>query len=108
MGGKKKEEKEKPLDKMTVKELRDVAKEATDLTGVSGMNKPELISAIKKSKGIVEDAPGKNNTSVREIKQKIRELKVVKASAANENNLRMAKIYKKRIVRLKKQTRKAA
>lgn len=108
MGGKKKEEKEKPLDKMTVKELRDVAKEATDLTGVSGMNKPELISAIKKSKGIAEDEPGKNNTSVREIKQKIRELKVVKASAANENNLRMAKIYKKRIVRLKKQTRKAA
>ncbi len=108
MGGKKKEEKEKPLDKMTVKELRDMAKDATDLTGVSGMNKPELISAIKKARGIVEDASGKSNTSVREIKHKIRELKVVQTSAVTESNLRMAKIYKKRIVRLKKQTRRAA
>ena len=53
-GSKKKAEKEKPLDKMTVKELRDLAKESTDLTGVYGMNKPELITEIKKARGIVD------------------------------------------------------
>ena len=53
-GSKKKAVKEKPLDKMTVKELRDLAKESTDLTGVYGMNKPELVTEIKKARGIVE------------------------------------------------------
>jgi phosphoglycerate dehydrogenase-like enzyme len=106
-GSKKKAEKEKPLDKMTVKELRDLAKESTDLTGVFGMNKPELITEIKKARGIVEEVSGKSNSTVREIKKKMRELKVVQATAAGEDNLRMARIIKKKINRLKKQTRKA-
>ena len=106
-GSKKKAEKEKPLDKMTVKELRDLAKESTNLTGVFGMNKPELISEIKKARGIVEEVSAKSNSTVREIKKKMRELKVVQASAVSEDNLRMARIYKKKIIRLKKQTRKA-
>jgi len=46
MGKKKKETKEKPLDKMTAKELREVGKQIPEITGVYGMNKPELISAI--------------------------------------------------------------
>jgi len=107
-GNNKKAEKEKPLDKMTVKELRDLAKESTDLTGVSGMNKPELVSAIKKLRGIQEDSSGKSDATVREIKKKMRELKIVQASAVSEENLRMARIYKKKIVRLKKLTRRAA
>lgn len=106
-GSKKKAEKEKPLDKMTVKELRDLAKESTTLTGVFGMNKPELITEIKKARGIVEEVSGKTNTTVREIKKKMRELKVVQAAAISEDNLRMARIFKKKINRLKKQTRKA-
>ena len=106
MGGKKKAEKEKPLDKMTVKELRDLAKETTELTGVFGMNKPELIAGIKKARGIVDDGPVKASSTVRDIKKKMRELKVVQAAAVGENNLRMARIYKKRIIRLKKQTRR--
>jgi hypothetical protein len=106
MGGKKKAEKEKPLDKMTVKELRDLAKETTDLTGVFGMNKPELIAGIKKARGIVDEVAAKSNTSVRDIKKKMRELKAVQSTAVSEDNLRMARIYKKRIVRLKKLTRR--
>lgn len=106
MGGKKKAEKEKPLDKMTVKELRDLAKESTELTGVHGMNKLELISGIKKARGIEDETTGKSNSTVRDIKKKMRELKGVKTAAVAENNLRMAKILKKRIIRLKKQTRR--
>jgi len=106
MGGKKKEEKQKPLDKMTVKELRDLAKQETDLQGVFGMNKPELISGIKKARGIAEVAPKKTDTSVREIKKKMRGLRVVRESALKEDDNRMAEILKKRISRLKKKTRK--
>ena len=49
-----KETKEKPLDKMTVKELREIAKDIPEITGVHGMNKSELLDAVKKAKGIVE------------------------------------------------------
>lgn len=107
MGGdKKKTVKEKPLDKMTAKELRELAKESTEITGVYGMNKPELITAIKKVRGIVEEASGKADATVREIKKKMRELRAVQAAAVSEDNLKMAAIYKKKINRLKKQTRR--
>ena len=84
-GSKKKAVKEKPLDKMTVKELRDLAKESTDLAGVYGMNKPELVTEIKKAREIVEEVSGKTNSTVREIKKKMRELKVVQAAAVRED-----------------------
>ena len=73
MGSKKKEVKEKPLDKMTAVELRDVAKGIEGVVGASGMNKTELISIIRKERGIEEKA-AKKGSDVREIKQKIKEL----------------------------------
>ena len=48
---------EKPLDKMTVKELREVGKEIPELTGVTAMKKDELLAAIKKARGIEDEAP---------------------------------------------------
>jgi ABC-type uncharacterized transport system ATPase subunit len=51
----KKDEKqaEKPLDKMTVVELREVAKEEIPgITGVTGMKKDQLLEAIKEARGI--------------------------------------------------------
>jgi hypothetical protein len=108
MGTKKKESKEKPLEKMTAKELRDLAMKIPQITGVHGMNKVELISAVKKARGI-EDGPVKQtDSSVREIKKKIRALKVVRAKALETSDLKMALIYRRRITRLKKKTRRAA
>jgi hypothetical protein len=108
MGGKQKEAKEKPLDKMTAKELREVAMEIPEVVGVHGMNKTELIAAIKESRGIT-DAPGKkSDTSVREIKKRIRDLRAKQEAALAEKNQKMAQIYRKRISRLKKKTRRAA
>ena len=37
----------KPLDKMTVKELKEVALELPEITGVHGMNKADLLLTIK-------------------------------------------------------------
>jgi len=108
MGGKKKATKEKPLEKMTAKELRDVAMEIPEITGVHGMNKAELISDIKKAKGIKDDAVRQKDSSVRDIKKKIKVMKVKQESAQEADDAKMAKIYRRRVSRLKKKTRKAA
>ena len=108
MGSKNKEVKEKPLEKMTSKELREVAMEIPEITGAHGMNKPELISAIKQAKGIVEEKSKKSDSSVREIKQKISAVKIQRQAALDAKDKEKALIYRRRISRLKKRTRRAA
>ncbi len=110
MAKKEKEKKEKPLDKMTAPELRTIAKELPDVTGVHGMNKAELLKVIKKARGIDEErsGKGKNGRSVRDLKIKIRELKSKKDVFAAEQNTKMTDIIRRRISRLKKKTRNAA
>ena len=138
-----KETKEKPLDKMTVKDLREIAKEIPDITGVHGMNKAELLDAIEKAKGIAEtpkekaeapkekvetpkekteapkkkaEAPKKKvdtpkkikGISVRDIKNKIRSFKAERKAALEAKDKKMATIYRRRISKLKKKTRRAA
>jgi hypothetical protein len=108
MAAKKKEIKEKPLAKMTAKELRELGKQIPEITGVYGMNKAELISAIKKARGISEEVKKGTDTSVREIKKKIKALKADRETAINNNDEKMAEIYKRRISKLKKKTRRVA
>jgi protein-arginine kinase activator protein McsA len=108
MGKEKKEVKEKPLEKMTAKELREIGKEMPEITGVYGMNKAELISAIKQARGIKEDAGKKADSSIREIKKKIKALKAEREAAIHNKDMKMANIFKRRISRLKKKTRRAA
>jgi hypothetical protein len=107
MGVKKKEAKEKPLEKMTAKELREVGKQLPEIKGVYGMNKAELVSAIKKARGIIEETTATPDASVREIKKKIISLKANRENALNDNDKKMADIYRRRIIKLKKKTRRA-
>ncbi|MFC1811353.1 Rho termination factor N-terminal domain-containing protein [Thermodesulfobacteriota bacterium] len=108
MGKKEKETKEKPLEKMTAKELREVGKQMPEITGVYGMNKAELISAIKQARGIPEETGKKADDQVREIKKKIKKLKAEQEAAVEAKDKKMADIYRRRIIRLKKRTRRAA
>ncbi len=108
MGGKKKEIKEKPLEKMTAKELRETGLTIPEITGVHGMNKTELISAIKKARGIEEKGSKKGASYVRDIKKKIKTLKKERAAALEQHDDTMAAIFRRRISRLKKKTRRAA
>lgn len=108
MDQKQKEVKEKPLEKMTAKELRAIGKEIPEITGVYGMNKAELMSAIKQARGIKEDPGKKADSSVREIKKKIKALKADREAAIHNNDMKMANVFKRRISRLKKKTRRAA
>ena len=108
MGKKEKEKKEKPLDRMTAKELRVVALEIPEITGVHGMNKPELVSVIKKARGIEEETTKKSDVSVREIKKKIQELKALRVQALENKDRDKSKVLRRQISRLKKKTRQAA
>ncbi len=108
MGDNKKERKEKPFDKMTIKEIREIALEIPGLVGAHGMNKAELLFEVKKAKGIKEVGVVKDFNLIRNLKKKIKETKLAYENMQKEGDLEKAKIYKKRISRLKKRTRKAA
>ena len=108
MSAEKMETKEKPLEKMTVTDLREIAKEIPEITGVHGMKKEELIIAIKKSKGIVDETTKKTDATLGEIKKKIKAAKTQRLAAIEAKDKKMAKIYKRRISRLKKKSRRAA
>ena len=108
--GKKKEKvkKEKPLEKMTAKELREMALELEGIVGVHAMNKQELIEAIKKIKGIVDEKKKRTDIDVRAIKKKIKELRELKKQAKEKGDKKKVEILRRRMSRLKKQTRRAA
>ncbi len=108
MGKKEKEKKEKPLDKMTAKELRDLALAEGGIVGVHAMNKAELISAIKESRGIAEDKTKKKDIDIRALKLKITELKGKRDQAKEDGKTKLADSYRRRISNLKKKTRRAA
>ena len=99
---------EKPLEKMTVKELREMAKEMPGITGVHGMKKDELIVEIKKVKGIADEPVKKADANIADLKQKIKALKVQRQEALEAKDKKKATIFKRRISRLKKKTRRAA
>ncbi|MEZ4524660.1 MAG: Rho termination factor N-terminal domain-containing protein [Desulfobacterales bacterium] len=107
MGSKKKEEKEKPLEKMTIKELREIAKGIEGIVGASGMNKDELLTIIRKDRGIAEPVK-KSSSNIRDLKKRIREFKGKLTEVLEAGDQKMAGIWRERIIRLKKKTRRLA
>jgi len=112
------EKKEKPLEKMTATELREMALGLSGIEGVHAMKKEELITAIRAAKGIPEPEPKKEKKmvakkekvvlTVAQLKQKVKELRAKREELLQQRNLEMAEILRKRISRLKKKTRRAA
>jgi len=107
---------EKPLDKMTAPELKEVAKEIPGLTGVHAMKKVELIDIINEYYGIEEESPAKGKKkkakkqtlSVKALKAKIIQLREEKEEARAAKDRKNVEILRRRINLLKKQTRKVA
>ena len=135
MSDEKAEVTEKPLEKMTVKALREIAKDIPEITGVHGMKKEELIVAINEVRGVeekpvkadksievrgVEEKPVKADKSIKEkpvkkagstpneLKKQIKALKAQRQAALGAKDKKMATVYKRRISRLKKKSRKVA
>jgi hypothetical protein len=103
----KKEKKEKPLDKMTAKELREMALGMEGIVGVHAMNKSELVAAIKEAQGVEDEKKRDKSLDVRSIKKKIRELRSQKEAMREAGEKDKVQILRKKINRLKKKTRRA-
>jgi len=111
---------EKPLDKMTVVELREAAKkEIPGITGVTGMKKDQLLEALREARGIKDETPVKKKKkkktagpkkvmTVMEMKQEIVRLHAEKESIRQEGDKKKIEILRRRINRLKKMTRRVA
>jgi len=98
---------EKKLEKMTIKELREIALQIPEITGVHGMNKEELISALKKVYGIKEE-PKRVGASMREIKAKIKKFKMLAEEAKKNKDWERYERYRRLASKFKKRTRKLA
>jgi hypothetical protein len=109
MGSKKeKVAKEKPLEKMTAKELRELALTLEGIVGVHAMNKDELVAAIKAAKGIKEEKTKKTAVDIRAVKSRMQELRAKKEQAKAEGNSKRVDALRRKISNLKKKTRRAA
>ena len=110
----------KPLEKMTVVELREVAKEEIPgITGVTGMKKEQLLEAVMEARGIVDETPAKKKKkkktagpkkemTVKDMKQEIVRLRAERETLRQENDKKKLEIIRRRINRLKKMSRRAA
>jgi len=107
---------EKPLGKMTAPELREIAREIPDVTGVHAMKKEQLLEIVKEYKGIKDVEPAKKREktaqkvilNAKELKDKIGQLREEKKAAREIRDRKKVKRLRRRINRLKKQTRKVA
>ena len=106
---------EKLLDNMTVKELRTIAKDFSEITGFSAMKKEDLLIRIKEAQGKLDAKPkNKNNAgkkakkiwTVQDVKQEIIKLRNKKIDAQNDADKKNVEIIRRRISRLKKKSRK--
>jgi len=79
MSDKKSEATEKPLEKMTVKALREIAKEIPEITGVHGMKKEELLVAINEVRGVKEEAVKEEAVKEEAVKEETVEAETVEA-----------------------------
>ncbi|HEX9443263.1 MAG TPA: hypothetical protein VGA73_04045 [Candidatus Binatia bacterium] len=99
----------KELRRLTIPKLRDYAKAETDLEGVLGMEKEQLIKAIAKAKDIPYDVTAKDANAIHSIKHDIRELKKQKAEAlTSSGDANKLKKVQKKLKRLKRLTRHLA
>ena len=97
------------LRKMTMPKLRDLAKQETDLKGVGGMEKEELVKAIAKAKGMAYDESTKDLNAIHAVKQDIRQLKKQKAETlASSPDPRKLRKVRRKIKLLKRLTRHLA
>lgn len=98
----------KPLDKMTAKELRQLAMDKIPaIVGASGMSKEDLVARIKEIFGISGEAGGISpyKEHILSLKRQIREMRAKKPELASRKE---KDAMRRRINKLKKRTRRLA
>ncbi|MCX5863237.1 MAG: transcription termination factor Rho [Desulfomonile sp.] len=100
------EKKEKPLERWTIKELREEALKIPNVQGIHGMNKQEIMSALREVKGISAPETKKKTDGVRAVKLQVTEMRTSRnderSGGASRERLN---ILRKKISRLKKRTK---
>jgi methyl coenzyme M reductase subunit C-like uncharacterized protein (methanogenesis marker protein 7) len=111
----KKEHDEKNMEKLTIKELREIAAEIPHERAILDMKKEELIVFIKEARGIKDKTPiKKKKHAVKikmtkpELKARIRELKALRWRALESNENKRAVMLRHQISQLKKKSRHVA
>jgi hypothetical protein len=111
----KKDHGEKHLEKLTIKELREIAAEIPHERAIIDMKKEELVAFIKEARGIKDETPAKKKKHVVKIKMtkpelkiRIRELKALKEQALESNESKKIVMLRHQISQLKKKSRHIA
>jgi len=111
----KKEHDEKHLEKLTIKELREIAADIPHEKAIHEMKKEELISFIKEARGIKDETPAKKKKHIGkikmtkpELKAKIRELKALRLEALVSKESEKSLRLRHQISQLKKKSRRIA
>lgn len=98
---------EKPLDTLTVKELREIALGIEGIHGVTAMKKDELLRAIKEARGIpIKKTGEKAVETIAGLKEQIGLLKEKREGLREHNDRTGIKRLRRRISKLKKRTRR--
>jgi hypothetical protein len=110
-----KEDAELHLEKLTIKELREIAAEIPHERAIHDMKKEELVAFIKEARGIKgETTVKKKKRAVKikmskpELKARIRELKALRGQALESNENKKAAMLRHRIGQMKKKSRHIA
>jgi methyl coenzyme M reductase subunit C-like uncharacterized protein (methanogenesis marker protein 7) len=105
----------KHLEKLTIKELREIAAEIPHERVIHDMKKEELVAFIKEARGIKDETPVKKKKQAvkikmtkPELKSRIRELKISKRQAVESNENKKAAMLRHQISQLKKKSRRNA
>ena len=98
----------RPLEKMTTKDLKEIALQVPEISGVHGMRKEQLVEALRKSKGIELPKAKKGAATLGALKKRIRAAKTRRAEALEAKDRKAAAIFRRRVSRLKKLSRRAA
>ena len=108
-----KEHDEKHLEKLTIKELREIAAEIPHEKAIHEMKKEELVAFIKEARGIKDETPvrkkkhiGKIKMTKPELKAKIRELKALRLKALESKENAKVSRFRHQISQLKKKSRR--
>ncbi len=104
------------LEKLTVKELREMAAGFPHEKAIHDMKKEELVAFIRQAKGIKDEGhvhkhhkpKGKVKLTKPEVKVKIRELKVLRWQALEDSDAKKAVMLRHMISKLKKISRRIA
>jgi hypothetical protein len=108
-----KEPHKKNLEKLTIKELREIAAEIPHERAILDMKKKELVALIKEARGIKDETPAKKKKHVVKIKMtkpqlkaRIRELKALKGHALESNEGKKVVMLRHQLSQLKKKLRR--